>query len=126
MAWRRVVKRIKGSHYIYEQRSYRHLGKVKTESRYIGRANLADSFIYGLKHPYGVTPFKLPDDKRNLRFEYEGNGQPVGKEITPPAKTPGQINAERIEKVKSEINSLMESLKDNIPEGEALSQKSAG
>lgn len=40
----RVIKTIKGRQYLYEQRSYRVNGKVKTETRYLGAV---DSFVGG-------------------------------------------------------------------------------
>ena len=42
-----VIKRIKGHYYLYEQRTYREGGKVRTESRYIGPASPADVQRYG-------------------------------------------------------------------------------
>jgi hypothetical protein len=79
-----VLKRIKGRLYWYEQRSYRHLGKVKTESKYVRPASAREQFMHGLKHPYGVTPMKLLDDRVEGRTAREGNGKPVGSEVTPP------------------------------------------
>src|SRR3954447_23780814 len=45
MDWYRVVKTIKGHRYIYEQRTWREGKKVRTESRYIGRADDASHFV---------------------------------------------------------------------------------
>ena len=39
MAWYRVVKTIKGHRYLYDQRTYREGGQVRTLNRYIGRAD---------------------------------------------------------------------------------------
>ena len=39
MAWYRVVKTIKGHQYLYDQRTYREGGQVRTLNRYIGRAD---------------------------------------------------------------------------------------
>jgi antirestriction protein ArdC len=38
MGWYRVVKTIKGHRYTYEQRTWREGNRVRTESRYVGRA----------------------------------------------------------------------------------------
>lgn len=41
----RVIKTVKGYRYLYEQRSFREGGKVKTEARYLGRVDDPDSVI---------------------------------------------------------------------------------
>ena len=65
----RVVKTIKGRKYLYEQRSYRNNGQVKTESRYIGAIDSLD----------GVAGVEAQTVQKTLEALNQSNDTPASK-----------------------------------------------
>jgi hypothetical protein len=46
MAWSRVFKTINGHRYVYEQRTWRDSGRVRTASHYVGREGRGEPILY--------------------------------------------------------------------------------
>ena len=57
-AWYRVIKTVKGHRYVYEQRTWRQGGRVRTENRYIGPA-AAEAQVAAFGVPWQVISYGL-------------------------------------------------------------------
>jgi hypothetical protein len=84
MGWSRVLKTINGHRYVYEQRTWRDAGRVRTESRYIGREGRGMPIIFhgsrqgirGLPHPsdsatYGPGFYLAERDDAELYAKFD-------------------------------------------------------